>query len=267
VGSTITDFHHPRLQKPHLRTTSSTTNLPRKRRRPRIQTPHIWLGHRNRIKILRRERGVVPPALHTSTLRAEGYCGQVVNQAFASITQFHHVPTTKTPLQFIADNSGLTRQLINRRRYTRLRATGSTAQEHELIEPIQNITCTYNNISYHHVKGHQKKKNPSWEAQLDQQCDELATEARHLSKNVKATQLHSAKATIFINLVGVPSNIATQLWHAASNQDLCEYLQNKYEWSTSTIDDIDWTIHSQALKGTYGRAKTAIKKSSTNGYH
>jgi protein subunit release factor A len=146
-------------------------------------------------------RGVVPPALRTSTLRAEGYGGLAVNQAFASITQFNHVPTTKKPIQFIADNSSLIQQLINGQCFTGIQATKSTASEHEVIATIHNITCMSNNISYHHMKGHQRKKNWSEEAQLNQQCNKLATKARNLSKNVKATQFPSAKATIFINSV------------------------------------------------------------------
>jgi hypothetical protein len=132
--------------------------------------------------------------------------------------------------------------------------------EYEAIETLLHHATTHPNYRAHHVKGHQKGANLSWEAQLNNVCDELATEARALPLPRVAHRLPGAKATLFIQSKEVTSSITTSLRHAATTPDLREYFCKKYKWKVSTIESIDWIITSRALKRIYGRAKAAIQK-------
>jgi hypothetical protein len=134
------------------------------------------------------------------------------------------------------------------------------APEFEAIISIIPFAETHARYRVHHVKGHQKGNNLSWEAQLNNLCDELATTARSLTTKPTAYRLPGAKATLYIQKQEVTSAISTALRHAATTQDLRDYFRKKYHWKDATIASIDWIITSRALKRIYGRAKITLQK-------
>ena len=54
-------------------------------------------------------------------------------------------------------------------------------------------------------------------------------------------------ASVYSNKKEIPTNIAPELRYAALSPDLRIHFKDKYNWSETTVDKIDWEIHSKAL--------------------
>jgi hypothetical protein len=85
------------------------------------------------------------------------------------------MPQQKTAVHFWTDNFSLKQQIKHYIQYPKRRQTECLAPEYKAILAIIPFTRTHFYYRVHHVKGHQKGDNLSWEAQLNNKCDELAT--------------------------------------------------------------------------------------------
>jgi hypothetical protein len=204
--------------------------------------------------------GVVPPALQNSTLRAESYGGLAANHFYNAIHQYNHLPQQSRPTHFWTDSLSLSQRLIKKLHEYSLRPTSCLAPEFNSINETAQLLSTTAKPRIHHVKGHQQGPDLTWEAQLNNRCDVLATEARTLPTPKSLSTIPTAVVTLTINGNEVPGSIQSSLRHAALSQDLCQYFQKKYNWNDSVVDYIDWTPHSRAIKRLRGRSSSMIQK-------
>lgn len=58
----------------------------------------------------------------------------------------------------------------------------------------------------------------------------------------------TSTATVYANDFEIPTNLANELRYAALSPDLRTSFMTKYKWSNSTIELIDWQIHSKSIQ-------------------
>jgi hypothetical protein len=96
------------------------------------------------------------------------------------------------------------------------------APEFDAIQLIIPLAQEQFHYRVHHVTGHQKDTNLTWEAQLNNKCNKLAILAYSLTVAPTTHRHPGASATLHIQKKEVTSSIATALRHAATTQDLRE---------------------------------------------
>eukprot|EP00957_Ditylum_brightwellii_P064769 4914926-Ditylum_brightwellii.AAC.1 len=94
----------------------------------------------------------------------------------------------------------------------------------------------------------------SWQAMLNTLADQLATQTcdtlynKNVEENFKP--LPAACAYLYINERPITRNTRSVINAAWTTQDLKEHLTQKFQWSTSTADYVDWytcgSVHTNA---------------------
>lgn len=115
------------------------------------------------------------------------------------------------------------------------------SNEKELIEAIRKELSTIGKFKTIHIPKNDKESYPERDA--TQACLSILQN----SKAIKVLYKPTGTATIIHQKQEVSANIENELRNPASTQDLRQYMQRKYQWQDSAIDNIDWMIHGDAL--------------------
>jgi hypothetical protein len=116
----------------------------------------------------------------------------------------------------------------------------------------------------HHVKGHQTGPDLSWEAQLNNRADELATEAKkNLTRHTAETIQHkypAAKAHLTINNRLITRKFDNEIQESYTTilikNDMCK----RFDWSNAKYNTIDWQTHgTNMIKLGFYRHKFIVK--------
>jgi hypothetical protein len=177
-----------------------------------------------------------------------------------------HIPADK-PLSIFTDNLGL----VNRIRKHRtgplpisLMQAPDVDLELQIREELHHLSNVGFTSSVNHVLGHQDADRPfhrlSRPAQLNMIADELATDAYIPTPSTEYYAMPAVKAHLSIAGIPITSKIALQLRVAARSPDLLEYMQIKFNWATTTSDNIWWPVHDKALKNQIPEDGTRLQK-------
>jgi len=208
-------------------------------------------------KILWQGIGYVPgPSLNMYLGLAEAY-GMYTALSFLEqyIATFLLVLPNLLTVQVYCDNEGLIDWLnqLAHQKYP----CDTIQDDYPLISKIQKTIQTLQPITLQisHIKGHQDKAKLDrpltiWET-LSIKCDKRASKAMLSMPNTIPTN-H------LMTTIGCPHVIidgAIQFWHlqhqlriAASKREYQMYLQNKFLWTSSRYDSIQWTAFQQAFQ-------------------
>eukprot|EP00957_Ditylum_brightwellii_P196709 14987586-Ditylum_brightwellii.AAC.1 len=103
-----------------------------------------------------------------------------------------------------------------------------------------------------HVKGHQSGANLTWEAQLNNMADELATEARNsinLNMPKQVDLFPASKVLLIINRKVILCQYHQAIQNAITSQDLWKDMEDCFQWNTTTREKVDWATHGRLLTG------------------
>ena len=131
--------------------------------------------------------------------------------------------------------------------------------DHDAV--LQLKLCLPKEIIAFHVKSHQdmrkKEEHLTLPERLNIKVDRLiGNKARApLNKHILQTAL-----AIYINGKYIPNNYINSIRAACGEKDAKAFLMRKYQWNTSTIEDIEWELQAKYIKKqTYSRKKTLMK--------
>ena len=126
---------------------------------------------------------------------------------------------------------------------------------------LQLKLCFPSNIIPFHVKEHQDKRK-KWKRltipkRLNIQANKLIGDKANAPINQHILQTSIA---IYINGNYIPNIYVQSIRYACGEKDAIDFLMNKYQWTTSTIADIEWELQANYIKKqTYSRKKTLLK--------
>ena len=126
---------------------------------------------------------------------------------------------------------------------------------------LQLKLCFPPNIIAFHVKGHQDKRK-KWEhltipERLNIQADKLIGDKAKAPLNQHILQ---TSITIHVHGKYIPDNYVHSIRTVCVEKDAKDFLMNKFQWTTSTIADIEWELQANYIKKqTYSRKKTLLK--------
>lgn len=179
------------------------------------------------------------------------------------IIQPHH------QLQIYIDNKGVVDR-VNRHQRQDVALSEMLATdidlEIQILQEIKLLRATGLGITpILHVKAHQDNKTPfhslSREAQLNTKADSLAAQvSSDQLVSIQYSVPTAVPATLYINDIPITSKVQESLRDAYNSQALRTYMQNKYGWKDSVIDDIWWEGNNRALKRLSHADRQTIQK-------
>ena len=179
-----------------------------------------------------------------SSLRAESFGALALIIVINEIVRMHKQPHDSLEYWVYIDNKEVIRRINNT---TTLRLTEYYAPEYEISEEITSQirnTCAKGHWLW--IKSHTEAQDQA--SIINWYVDKLVEHFR--IQNVhKLSELSfpSNKATILYNNAIINTKVFDHLQNKTSNTTLRKYLQNKYGWSDSTFQDINWSAHRGAL--------------------
>jgi hypothetical protein len=141
-----------------------------------------------------------------------------------------------------------------RRTYSYVYPNATLQPDYDLIEEIHQVHKSYNIVpTFRWVKGHQDAKKPyeelSIDAQLNVTADELATAYRDQYGRYEpfVPVNHISQANITIQGRTLTSHYTETLHNGATEAPYLQYVQNKFGWSNTIVNDIHWHGFAQAV--------------------
>ena len=192
------------------------------------------------------------------SFRGEGYGILAGLRLLLALIEHYKITKLKSPPTILCDNLGFILRIKKNEKQTIKSPTQALMPDNDVVTAVlltlEKIrTRTGEQLKLEHVKGHQDddpNKPLDRKATLNVLCDKEAK--AHLStqsmKHRKYHVLEGTKVLVRINNNPITSNLQPALRQAALSQNLREYLESKYDWTTNTIDDIDWEVLHSALK-------------------
>jgi ribonuclease HI len=106
-------------------------------------------------------------------------------------------------------------------------------------------------VLVHHVRGHQNehKKILLPDEQLNTEADKLATNGLS-KKKVENLNLPGDRIKLFVNDQQVTSHFTRTLRNNFHSFEMYKYFQEKYNWTSLSMEQIWWEVHGKALKRT-----------------
>eukprot|EP00957_Ditylum_brightwellii_P122510 9342290-Ditylum_brightwellii.AAC.1 len=92
----------------------------------------------------------------------------------------------------------------------------------------------------------------TWEAQLNNMENELATEARNSINPTMLKQVDlfpASKVSLIINRKVILCQYHQAIQNAITPQDLQKGMEDRFKWSTTIGEKIDWATHGRLLTG------------------
>jgi hypothetical protein len=185
------------------------------------------------------------------SFRAEGYGMLTILRLVHHIHYFYVTGNSALTFRLYCDSDSLIKRLqasLALRRPAPRRYLFSEADiEMEIIAAIH----TLGTVDLVHVYGHQNERDSaeplSWEATLNQHCDDIAT--KHLEATVGSYPLvpflHSSKVSLPVQGNTITHHIPTHLDTYAGLPELRDYKYQHHGWDPQIFDLIDWpTLHS-----------------------
>jgi hypothetical protein len=168
-------------------------------------------------------------------------------QAIQFITQnSNQVQPNKKPSPIIlcSKDTRILRLVRARQRHHHIR-NASIGPEQELLDSIQQTAQKHQlpPLHTHHSTKHDSPTNLGTTTMT--KCINLLIST---TSPAPTSYAPTGPATLWHIGDEVSDNIDETIRHAAGTMDLRSYMQDKYGWTESTIDNIDWLIHSQALQ-------------------
>ncbi len=174
------------------------------------------------------------------------------------IQQYPHPQLQKQyTLTVYCDNGGTITQAMKYSTASELFPNQTISDDYDVYAEIAQAVTNLPqfSINFVHVKGHQNrtnKKQPlTLPAQLNIDCDERATsflrKARQVRTNDNLT-LPSSYPHVCIHGTIIVRELTQALRHAASTPDYRAYLKEKFQWTDTDCDDINWVSLKFALR-------------------
>ena len=139
--------------------------------------------------------GRIPDTHRDSSMRAEAFAGILIAIVARELYTFYNVPLPPM-ISYFLDNKGVIQRLASMP-WQHKQPTKTTRPEFEALKILYDIHQQYNNISVHHVKGHQHHFDLLREEILNNRCDVLACHARQYPSPTY-THNPAQKATLFM---------------------------------------------------------------------
>jgi hypothetical protein len=111
-------------------------------------------------------------------------------------------------------------------------------------------------ITLQHIKGHQDRTTPYHElpllAQLNVDADSKATQfqAQHGAPRPHIEPNARTQAFFFTSEGTITARYTSEIYTATSAPPLRQYLQQRNNWTASTMTSINWEAHKKAIKTT-----------------
>ena len=172
------------------------------------------------------------------------------------------------PIKVYCDSESNLKRLRNWMRYDFIYPTLRLANDYDMsicfIEEVKE-TINTSQISFHHVKGHQDRHKKfddlSWPEKLNCMCDKAAGKITNVTPIDRPVHLsYYTKTDLIIDGEFITSNIKANIRSAFGTGPMREYLQEKWQWSDETIEDIDWEAHGRALHRLPNSARISTTK-------
>ena len=131
--------------------------------------------------------------------------------------------------------------------------------DHDAV--LQLKICFPKEIIAFHVKSHQdlrkKQEHLTLPERLNIKVDKLIGNKARAPLN---THILQTALAIYVNGKYIPNNYINSIRAACGEKDAKAFLMRKYQWTTATIEDIEWELHAKYIKKqTYSRKKTLMK--------
>ena len=205
-----------------------------------------------------------PPSSH----RAE--CTGCLAGALFCHEFFRFTNTTHTQLSILvaSDNQGMIKSLTDRMSYTKVFPNSTLQPDWDLLEEI---VTTYRQLEVHDVtfewvRGHQDTGHHdhdlSPQAIYNIRSDQLANEftcAHGLQLFPEAPIMPTTRCQLLIHGLTITSNHRAQLRIAGAEPAFFDYMTSKHQWSSTTVDDIDWDSFCMAAR-TYSSTEVHLLK-------
>jgi hypothetical protein len=122
-------------------------------------------------------------------------------------------------------------------------------------------------MAFEHVEGHQDTKYPdgplSWAAQLNQRCDEIATEHLESATTCLLTVpfLPASRVSVSVGSHTITHHLPTQFGTFAGLPGIQDHHCNNHEWvEPAILDLVNWPVfHSASLATTFLKRLFGIK--------
>ena len=176
--------------------------------------------------------------------------------------------------KIVCDNSSMVRKVHHL--LTPSESTCDDSTRHYALKPLQPEWDVLNEIGYSvrgwqglcitHGKGHQDDTTPmdslSLEAALNVQAGALAGEylCRNPSPKFRFHMMFpNMHAHLHLSDCTITYRYALQIRNANCDPPMIAYLKTKYDWTDTTFESINWTVHGKAIRSQRHR-KTHITK-------
>ena len=186
------------------------------------------------------------------SFRAEGYGMLAILRFLFHFIQYHNIKT-KSKLKIYSDNEGLIIRVNQIKDKTEIRPRRGMLSESDVELQIRDtLQILQSDATLHHVLGHQdnnKDNNElSWPAQLNIQCDTLATDKiKTLKAHYTVSTLPASKIMLQIGDQTITHHIAAQIRRLGTREIRKTYLTAQHRWEND-FENIDWESITSSYK-------------------
>ena len=166
-------------------------------------------------------------------------------------SSFHNLTLTPNAWIQYCDNSTAVKRMKWFNLQTVLKPSLTLAADFDVQLQIEaTLAELHTQWNTEHVKGHQSGPNLSWEAQLNNRADELATEARNALSPTAATKtiiFPAAQISFTISNHLITRRIDRAIHEAYTQPMIRKNMQTRFGWKNTVVKTIDWQIHGSNL--------------------
>ena len=180
----------------------------------------------------------------------------------AAILHYNHefthnqCPIRKQQITIYTCNKQVHHRIIQHQKY-QMTATKQFHAEHEAIAAICTYMKDFPGIKCEYIPM-SKKTDQSIHQQRLGNSQQHAINATNMYSDKVELPYNYCTATLRINKMEIPTNLDNELRFTASTPELRDFFYNKYKWSSSTVELIDWQVHSNALNQQHPYSKKTI---------
>jgi hypothetical protein len=197
---------------------------------------------------------------------SEGYGMLAILCLLFHVRYFYWTRNRTLRFTLLCDSKSLIDRLEASRALTRPAPRRHLFSKADVEMQILSAMYSLGTVALEHVLGHQDDNDDgkplSWEAQLNQHCDELATD--HLSSATEILPLvpflPASKVGLTVQGTTLTHHLPTQLRTFAGFPEYREYLCRHHGWEPEVFDLIDWPIfHASTLTLSFLKRLFVIK--------
>ena len=199
------------------------------------------------------------PGYRSNSFRAESYGFLALLRVLIRLCEYHayNLPPS---LIIYTDSESLLKTISKRLEWTLDFPYSTMHPDWDLQQSITSSLRQFTTMpAAVHVKGHQDRYAPfdtlSLPAQLNVEADTLAAEYVYSDEvsHTHAPLITGSTATLRTPKGTIHSNYRSVLRHLAHDPTIRHYLCNKFKWTPTVLDEIDWTSHGTANRAFFSR--------------